>query len=307
MTETILDALAGIVRCEHRKVAIIGAGLGRKDAPWGDSMHCFWAINEIPQPQFDRHWEMHPLAVQSTRELRWLECCPTPCYVLNLDDATRPRDLPDERNIVHDNPQRHVRAFTGVANAVQYPLERVLSLTGGRRYFTSTFSFQLAYALAEGFDTVGLFGVELYEGSARERTAELACLEYWLGVADGRGVKVTLGPIGLAHRPYLYGYHYHEELRYWEQELRQLREVIAETVDVTGAEQASPRRPDITDRLDIAAVYTLACDMWGSLECEGSFIRSTARSLVEIGERLGLRVPEYMARESIQQAREVQG
>ena len=67
MTETIIDACAGIVRCDHRKAAIIGAGRGRNAAPWGDLTYCFWAINEIPQSHFDRHLEMHPLAVQSTK------------------------------------------------------------------------------------------------------------------------------------------------------------------------------------------------------------------------------------------------
>jgi hypothetical protein len=235
--ETIVSAADGIVKCSHRRVAIIGAGLGRKDAPWSDPTWCFQALNEIWQIRYERHWECHPLSVQSDAELAWLERCRVPCYVLDLADAAA-RDVPDERPTAPE-PGR-LRPFAGVANAVQYPLERVLAATGGRRYFTSTFSYQIALAIADGFEAIGLWGVELYEGSARERTVELACLEYWIGVADGRGVKLTLGSPGLARRPYLYGYHYAEERDEVNARLDDLRWVLGETRKREGKELASP-------------------------------------------------------------------
>ena len=206
--EIVVDASTGVVRCTHRGAAIIGAGPGRVDAPWDDPSWCLWAINEINQPLYSRHFEMHPMTVQSNAELAWLERCRVPCYVLDLAHA-RDHVISDERPGRAQNAPH--RSFNGVVNAVQYPLERVLAATGGRRYFTSTFAYQVALALADGFEAVGLWGVELYEGSGRERTVELACLEYWLGLADGRGVKTVVAPPWLARRPYLYGYSYAEE------------------------------------------------------------------------------------------------
>lgn len=190
MPETILSVSDGRVQCEHTKLAIIGAGWGRDTFPWEDESWCVQALNEIYQPRFDRHWELHPMAVQNERELAWLASCPTPCYVLDLAEAQGK-----------------------VANAVEYPLERVLDVTKGRRYFTCTFAFQVALAVADGFKEIGLWGVELDFGTIRERLVEKPCVEYWLGLAEGRGVKVTL-PLGstLLQRDYLYGYDYDEEL-----------------------------------------------------------------------------------------------
>ena len=180
---------ADAVACDHRKVSIIGAGPSRSKAPWGDDSYCWWMLNEISQPRFDRHFELHPRAVQNDRELAWLSTCPTPCYVLDLDE------------------------WDGmIPQAVRYPLERVLAATGGRRYFTSTFAFQVALAITEGAAEIGVWGVDLDLGTLRERTAEKACLEYWLGMAEGRGIRVTLPPgATLLTRPYLYGYDYHDE------------------------------------------------------------------------------------------------
>ena len=65
----IVDPAAGLVRCSHRRVAIIGAGPGRRDAPWGDPTYCWQALNEIAMPGwYSRHWEMHPMALQSDAE-----------------------------------------------------------------------------------------------------------------------------------------------------------------------------------------------------------------------------------------------
>lgn len=216
MTETIINAEAGIVRCEHKKAAIIGTGYGRDAAPWGDPTWCKWALNEIFPQGFDRHFELHPMVVQSVQDLAWLARCPTPCYVLNLTDATTPGII-----IGGGLPREQLR----VANAVQYPLDRVVAVTTGRRYFTCTFSYQIALALADGFEAIGLWGVGLYGGTARERTAERTCTEYWLGVAEGRGVTVVADS-GLARQPYLYGYDYDQEVKYVNAEVAKLRTVI---------------------------------------------------------------------------------
>lgn len=202
MTETIIDAGAGIVKCEHRKMAIIGAGPGRAEAPWSDTTFCFQALNEIGQKYYARHWELHPRAVQSERDLAFLRQCPTPCYVLD-------------------------RAEWGelIPHPVQYPLDRLAAAGLNDAYFTSTFSYQMALALLDGFEAIGLWGVELFDGSPRERLVERACLEYWIGVAEGRGVTITHRS-GLTSQPVRYGYDYQEEKAYVEDEVAALRHAI---------------------------------------------------------------------------------
>lgn len=201
MTENIIDAVAGVVRCEHKRAAIIGAGSACGLAPWDDDSWCFFAINEIAQEKTHRHFELHPRSVQSVSDLAWLKTCPVPCYVLDIAEW-RVGEIP---------------------HAVQYPLERVLERTGGRRYATCTFAYQAALALAEGFEEIGLWGVDLSLGTARERLVEAPCVEYWLGLAEGRGVKVTLPPgATLLRRDYLYGYQYDEEKRRIEEVCREM-------------------------------------------------------------------------------------
>ena len=207
MPETIISAANGIVRCAHRKVAIIGAGRGRADAPWQDDSFCWWGLNEIAQPRADRWFELHPMVVQNARELAWLSTCPAPCYVLDLAECAGP---------------------SFVQHAVQYPLDRVVHATTLRSYFTCTFAYQIALAVAEGAETIGLWGIELFLGSARERTVERMCVEYWLGVAEGRGIEIV-SDSGLAKQGPLYGYDYDKEKRYAEHELARLYRVILES------------------------------------------------------------------------------
>ncbi len=76
-------------------------------------------------------------------------------------------------------------------------------------------AYQVALALVMGYTTIGVWGMELWQGTARERLAECRCLEYWLGVAKGMGVRVVLPAYScLLLHPLLYGYDYQEEADY---------------------------------------------------------------------------------------------
>src|SRR5690242_77115 len=81
--EPVVD---GRVVCAHDRVAIVGATPGREVAPFDDEKWCVWAINEIPQPYFTRHFELHPMSVQSPRDFAGLRGIAAPCYVLGNDD-----------------------------------------------------------------------------------------------------------------------------------------------------------------------------------------------------------------------------
>lgn len=185
---TILDRAAGLLHdpLRREKVAIIGAGQLRRLAPFDDPTWLVWGINEISQPRADAWFELHPMSKQNARELAWLKAQPAPVYVL------------EETPLV---PQ-----------GVRYPLDWVLQAIMGRRYFTCTFAFQIALAIAQCFREIGLWGVDLDLGTRRERLVEKPCVEYWLGMAEGRGIRVRLPEGGtLLHRPYLYGYDYDAE------------------------------------------------------------------------------------------------
>ncbi len=60
----------------------------------------------------------------------------------------------------------------------------------GIPYFSNTIAYMIAYALLKGAKEIELFGVN--QASSSEYFYEKSGVEYWLGVANGRGVKITL-------------------------------------------------------------------------------------------------------------------
>lgn len=194
---TIVDARAGLVRYEPRrtKVAIIGAGSGRGEAPWSDPSWVCWGLNEIAQRRATAWFELHPARVQNAADMRALRMLQVPCYVLDLEEWES----------------------GAISHPVRYPIQRVLA-AGLRDYFACTFAYQIALAITDGFEEIGLWGVELFRGSPRERLIERACVEYWLGVAEGRGLRVTEDS-RLAHQTARYGYDYDAEVRFAQREV----------------------------------------------------------------------------------------
>jgi hypothetical protein len=187
----------------RKKVALVGASqLDKAERPpledktwdvWG--CNSLWPLCMDTQGRFraDAWFEMHPLSVQTPQERLDMDDCPVPLYVLG-------KEL-----------QPHWRT---------YPLTSIRQQFGERDYFTCTMCYQVAVALVLGYQEIGLWGMELWQGTPRERTTELRGLEYWLGIAKGRGVTVTLPDYScLIQHPYLYGYDYVKEADYTEAEV----------------------------------------------------------------------------------------
>lgn len=70
-----------------------------------------------------------------------------------------------------------------------FPLEQCVK-EFGIPYFTNTICYMIAYALLNGAKEITIFGVN--QASSHEYTEERGGVEYWIGVAAGRGVKVTI-------------------------------------------------------------------------------------------------------------------
>lgn len=196
-TKIVLDVTGTrYVKCDppRSKVAIIAADPSFIHAPFDDPDWEVWGCNSLWKFcqdsngyfRADRWFEMHPLSVQTPAELEAIHACPVPIYLLGDDSMEAPHGVP-------------------------YPYQKV---TGQfpYQYFTCTFAYQIALALYEGFTTIGLYGVELDRGTARERIVEKACVEFWMGIAIGMGVEVLLpdsSKLGVQARRY--GYDYHDE------------------------------------------------------------------------------------------------
>lgn len=178
-----------------KKVAIIGATDSCKDAPFDDPSWEIWGCNSLwklcrdssQQFRADRWFELHPMSVQTEEELIAIRVCPVPIYTLTDESSWAP-------------------------NSVVFPILDILKRFP-YRYFTCTFAYQIALALHEGFSEIGLYGVDLSFGTARERVVEKACVEFWAGVACGVGVNIRFpSRQPICNQRYLYGYDYHDEI-----------------------------------------------------------------------------------------------
>ena len=189
-----IDAHDGVVvDCPQRsKVAIVGAGLYRDQAPVDDPEWAVWGCNVVPvwdarrRLRCDRWFDIHEMHAQSYEDLAWFQRCPVPLYLAPraIDGMT-----PDGLIPVRWDAAGAPTAFRAIPHAVRYPVERVERVCG-RGYWSVTFAYQTALALVEGATDIGYWGVELSHGTERERTVEWACLSYWIGYARARGVRV---------------------------------------------------------------------------------------------------------------------
>lgn len=71
---------------------------------------------------------------------------------------------------------------------LQYPFEKVIANT--RDYFISSITYMLSHAISLNPTHLGLYGIDLMPDE--EWSYQRACVEYLLGVAEGRGIKVTI-------------------------------------------------------------------------------------------------------------------
>ena len=240
MIESPLNAgrlLDGEIRVSRpgleKRVALIGAMPSRRHAPLDDPRWEVWSLNRIlpidrhGRLRSDRWFELHPWTAQDEHDIAWLHENPVPCYTLDT--------------------------WPWVTNSVRFPLEQVQAAFPKRSYYTCTFAFQIALALLEGVQEIGLWGVDLPLGSPREQTVERACVEYWLGLAEGRGVTITLPEeCTMLWRPYLYGYDYYDELENIRAELMTLTQqmdlITHLSQDELRALQRDARRLSLLDR-----------------------------------------------------------
>ena len=197
----ILDHQNGIVEeCDaygkkRKKVAIVGFSEATRNlAPFHDTEWSIWGVNQlyrhIPRASrwFDIHANWNSFVVEGTDHAGWLANAPIPCYMVD--------------RILPGNPD----CPSGIPNSVKYPLERILSGPAGHPdYFTSTIAFMIALAIDEGFETIGLYGIDLIVD--QEWFYQKACAEFWLGVCHGRGMNIDIpDKSALLKTAWRYGY-----------------------------------------------------------------------------------------------------
>lgn len=95
------------------------------------------------------------------------------------------------------NPQRNVLCYCDPSrlhlypNSVAFPLAEV-NKSIPIPYYENTIAYQLALAIHEGAEEIGLWGVHMM--GRQEFTLERPSVTYLIGLAQGKGIKVTVAP-----------------------------------------------------------------------------------------------------------------
>lgn len=145
------------------------------------------------------------------------------------------------RNIIqevnsYDFPVYVSKPWASLERWVEYPLEHVISGVPNLRhralkkteqgeewteiqgkYFLNSFCYMLALAIFEGFERIEMYGIDMANLNGRLAPTETwederSCVNFWVGVAVGRGIEVVVSkdsritkPIS-PESPVLYGY-----------------------------------------------------------------------------------------------------
>lgn len=146
------------------RVAIIGLSPSTHDqAPWGDPSWEKWGLPwDSAWPQMDRLFEMHDIrllrSVHSKRPEWYIDRLKESCVPVYMQEAYFP-------------------------GATKYPFEIA-------RYYNSSVAYAMALAIHEGAEEIGLWGVDMADGE--EYTYQRPNMEYLIGLAEGKGVKVHI-------------------------------------------------------------------------------------------------------------------
>ena len=153
------------------KIAVIGLSRTTHDlAPWDDPTWEKWGMpwDEGYWPRCDRLFEMHDLRLLKSATCR------------KSDYLDRLRDL--------DIPLFMQFSYQEIPNAMGYPFGEVSSVTGN--VWNSSIAYMLAMAIYENPEEIGLWGVDMKADD--EYGYQRPNCEYLIGLARGRGIKVTI-------------------------------------------------------------------------------------------------------------------
>ncbi len=184
-----------------RKVAIIGKATNtRRQAPFHDPEWEIWGLGWDDLSRMDRIYEIHEPQM-------W------PLYFKN-ESAGKQMIYTAERYGDYlrsvDVPLYMKEEYADFPASMRFPMEEVEALTG--RYLQSSIAYMLAHAILEDVETVGIWGVNM--AGEGEYAYQRPNLEYLIGFARGRGMKVYIPPgsaLLTGYKPgeygLLYGHH----------------------------------------------------------------------------------------------------
>lgn len=191
----------------RHKIAIVGFAESYKLAPFNDPDVVIAGLNELYKylPRWDVWFEIH-----DARQLGFTR-----------REATD-QEIERHRNWLRAQPAgkpifMHAEFLDGtIPGAVLFPLEHLVRRffpgatqgPDGRwqgAYFTSTPALMLAWAIDQGYEEIGIYGIDL--ASDIEYLNQRPCVEYLIGLARGMGRTVIMPPTSaLLKAGHIYGF-----------------------------------------------------------------------------------------------------
>lgn len=152
------------------KIAVVGtASTSVGEAPWKDESWKIWSLgrNSEGVPRYDKWFELH------TRDV----LCAAGAHDGRLGFL---KAAGNKLTVGHPWPE--------LPEAQMYPWEAIIAEFG--RYLTSSLAEMIALAITLNPSEIGLWGVDMV--CPDEYAHQRSCCEYLLGIAIGRGIKVTI-------------------------------------------------------------------------------------------------------------------
>lgn len=79
--------------------------------------------------------------------------------------------------------------YEEIPSSEAFPIDEAIR-EFGQPYFNNTIAYMICYALLKGVEEIDLYGIN--QASGTEYFYEKGCVEYWLGIATGMGVRIAV-------------------------------------------------------------------------------------------------------------------
>ncbi len=153
-----------------KKIALVGTSPSCwRDAPFGDDSWEIWSVSGCYEaiPRYNAWFELH----KEEEVLTGM----APAYTEFCKEA-------GDKLFVFEKMQRF-------PEATLFPRNEILAEFG--EYFTSSIAWMLGLAISMKPQEIGLWGIDMISPD-NEYHRQRACCEYYVGLAKGKGIKVTI-------------------------------------------------------------------------------------------------------------------
>lgn len=166
------------IRKNPKKIAICGTGQGWEHLPV-ESDHTIYCLNDFI-------------------EFKKYQVKPDVLFIMDVLDekpsiTSGGQSLGSVAKKINDIGCTFIAPFkyAEIPKSMAFPIEECAKKFGeGAMYFTNTICYMIAYAIMQGAEEIETLGVN--QAGSHEYAEEKGGVEFWLGIALGKGIKVTV-------------------------------------------------------------------------------------------------------------------